>query len=163
VTALKTFVEAGGTLVCLNRAGQFAIDNLGAPVKDVVRGLPADQFFCPGSIVRLDVDTTQPLAYGMSPNAGAVLSFGAAYEADPSRAGGDKVRTVARYAAKEVLMSGWLEGEAAIAGRAAVVEAPVGSGRVVLAGIRPQHRAQSLATFRLLFNALYTQASSKKK
>ena len=163
VAALKAFVEAGGTLVCLNRSGQFAIESLGAPVKDVVRGLPADQFFCPGSVVRLDVDVTQPLAYGMNPNAGAFLSFGAAYEPDTTKSGADKVRAVARYASKDVLMSGWLEGEAAIAGRAAVVDAPVGSGRVVLAGIRPQHRAQSLATFRLLFNALYVQPSSKKK
>ena len=42
-----------------------------------------------------------------------------------------------------------------MAGRGAVVEAKSGGGRVVLMGIRPQHRAQSLGTFRFLFNALY--------
>jgi hypothetical protein len=162
VAALKAFVESGGTLVCLNRSGQLAIDSLSVPVKDVVRGLPQDQFFCPGSIVRLAVDTENPLAYGMEETTGAFLSYGAAYEPDTLRAGADKVKTVARYASQDVLMSGWLEGEKAIAGRGALVEAPLGSGRVILAGIRPQHRAQSLATFRFLFNALIVPSSKRR-
>ena len=58
--------------------------------------------------------------------------------------------------AKDLLVSGWLEGEPVIAGRAAIVSASVGAGRVVLFGFRVQHRAQSSATFRLLFNAIFT-------
>jgi hypothetical protein len=53
-------------------------------------------------------------------------------------------------------MSGWLEGERVIAGRSAVLDARVGSGRAVLIGFRAQHRAQAHATFRLLFNAIHT-------
>ena len=55
-----------------------------------------------------------------------------------------------------MLLSGWLDGESVIAGRPAVVQASVGAGRVVLIGFRAQHRAQSHATFRLLFNAIFT-------
>jgi hypothetical protein len=55
-----------------------------------------------------------------------------------------------------VLLSGWIEGEEAIAGQSAVMEAKAGGGRVVLLGFRVQHRGQSHATFRLLFNALLT-------
>ena len=66
------------------------------------------------------------------------------------------MRTVAHYGTHDVLLSGWLEGEDLIAGRAAVVEAAVGTGRVVLFGFPVQHRGQSHATFRLLFNALFT-------
>ena len=58
--------------------------------------------------------------------------------------------------AQDLLISGWLEGEDVIAGRAAVVQAAVGSGRVILFGFPVQHRGQSHATFRLLFNALFT-------
>ena len=50
VAALKAFVEAGGTLVCIDGSAQLAIDALGLPVKNAVAGLPAEQFFCPGSI-----------------------------------------------------------------------------------------------------------------
>jgi hypothetical protein len=53
------------------------------------------------------------------------------------------------------LLSGWIEGEKVIAGRSAVVQATVGAGRIVLFGFRVQHRGQSHATFRLLFNALF--------
>jgi hypothetical protein len=54
------------------------------------------------------------------------------------------------------LLSGWLEGEQIIAGHPAVVQVNAGSGRVILLGFPVQHRGQSLATFRLLFNSILT-------
>jgi hypothetical protein len=159
VAALKAFVEAGGTLVCLDNSAQLAIDALQLPVKNVVAGLPAEQFFCPGSIVRLELDTFQPLGFGMLSDNAAFFSFSSAYDATP----GPDLRVIARYGEKNILMSGWLEGEQAIAGRAAVVEAKSGAGRVVLIGFRAQHRGQSMATFRLLFNALLTSGAGDKR
>jgi hypothetical protein len=150
VAALKAFVEAGGTLVCLDSSAQLAIDALKLPVRDVARGLPPEQFFCPGSIVRLDVDTSLPLGFGMLEKNAAFFSFSSAYDVTA----GPTLRVSARYGAKDILLSGWLEGEQAVAGRAAVVEARAGRGRAVLVGFRSQHRGQSLATFRFLFNAI---------
>ena len=164
VAALKAFVEEGGTLVCLDASASFAIDTLKLPVKNVLRELRPEQFFCPGSLLRLELDPDQPLSFGMPSETAAFFSFGSAYEigkAQAEAAGGTKgsqpgISVVGRYAAKNVLMSGWLEGEEAIAGRPAVVEARVARGRAVLIGFRAQHRGQSLATFRLLFNAILT-------
>jgi glutamine amidotransferase-like uncharacterized protein len=65
-----------------------------------------------------------------------------------------KLPVVARYSDSGVLASGWLEGEKVIAGRAALIDAPLGAGRVVLFGMQPQYRAQSYLTFKLFFNAL---------
>ena len=62
---------------------------------------------------------------------------------------------VARYPSTDIVASGWLRGEEFMAGRAAVVQVDIGPGRLVLFGLRPQHRAQTQATFPLLFNALY--------
>jgi len=159
VAALKAFVEAGGTLVCIDASAQLAIDALQLPVRNVVAGLPAEQFFCPGSIVRLDIDASQPIGFGMLKENAAFFSFSSAYDAAP----GPNLRVVARYGAKDLLMSGWLEGEQAIAGRAAVVEARAGLGRAVLIGFRAQHRGQSMATFRLLFNAILTGGGEDKR
>ena len=89
----------------------------------------------------------------MSRQTAAFFAFSSAFEATPDAAG---IQTAARYADKDLLVSGWLEGEEVIAGRSAVVSASVGAGRVVLLGFPVQHRAQSLATFRLLFNAIFT-------
>jgi hypothetical protein len=57
-----------------------------------------------------------------------------------------------------VVASGWLRGEEFMLGRAAVVAVETNPGKVVLFGIRPQHRAQSHATLPLLFNSLYWSA-----
>jgi len=150
--ALKTFVESGGTLVTLDQAGAFAIGALALPVRDVTRGIRSDKFFVPGSILRVEVDPAQPLGYGMSPHTAGFFAFSSAYEILPAA----DVITAARFGDKDVLLSGWLEGEQTIAGRPAVIQVNAGSGRVILLGFPVQHRAQSLATFRLLFNAILT-------
>jgi hypothetical protein len=149
IDALKAFVQEGGTLVCLDQSCELAISALGLDVRDVAREA-GEKFFGPGSIVRIELNSAHPLAYGMPSETAGFFAFSAAYR--PS-AGAE---TVATYAAKDVLLSGWIEGEQAIEGQAAVVEARVGAGRVILIAFRVQHRGQALATFRLLFNALLT-------
>ena len=163
--AIKTFVRTGGTLICLSQSSDLAIAAFELPIRDVAREAD-DRLFVPGSILRLDVDPSKPLAYGMEPHTAAFFAFSSAFEGVPARGpagghGGDPVAsagldTVAHYGARDLLLSGWLEGEDVIAGRAAVVQASVGTGHVVLLGFPVQHRGQSHATFRLLFNAIFT-------
>jgi hypothetical protein len=160
-SALRAFVEAGGTLVALDSAAALAIEALNVPVRDVAQG--AAEIFCPGSILALELDAAHPLAFGMQPRTAAFFAYSSVYEvgAASTTNGGagasePSVEVVGRYAARDVLMSGWLEGERFLAGRPAVLSARVGLGRAVLIGFRAQHRAQSHATFRLLFNAIHT-------
>lgn len=154
VAALDAFVRAGGTLICLDQAGALAVDTFALPVRDVTRD-SGERFFCPGSLVRIDLDPSQPLSYGMPKETAGYFTFSSAYEILP-KPDQDAVQSVATYARQNILISGWLEGEAVIAGRTAALQATVGSGRVVLLGFPTQHRGQSYATFRLLFNALLT-------
>jgi Zinc carboxypeptidase len=161
---LKTFVQAGGTLICLDSSGTLAINLFNLPVKDVAQAAGQNDFFCPGSILAVNLDTSNPLAFGMPDKTGAFFAYSSAYQNIESSTtdghGGPpptvrSIDVVARYATTDVLMSGWLEGERIIAGQGAVISARVGLGRAVLIGFRAQHRGQSHGTFRLLFNAIH--------
>ena len=150
VAELRAFVEAGGTLVCLDQSCGLAIEGFDLPVRDVAKA--SKTLFVPGSLVRVETDPAHPLAMGLLPKTAGFFSFSSAYETTS----GAPLRTAARYGAGDILISGWVDGGDAIAGRAAVAEVSLGAGRVVLLGFRVQHRAQSLATFRFLFNAIFT-------
>ena len=152
VANLKKFVEAGGTLVFLNRASDFAIEQFNLPVKDVTRSLPRKDFYIPGSILRTELDTTNPIAKGMPAQSIAWFEDSPAFEiTDLTNA-----KIIASYPKdpKDILLSGWALGAEKIAGKAALVEFTVGKGKIILFGFRPQYRGQSLATFPLLFNAI---------
>jgi hypothetical protein len=153
VEAIRTFVDGGGTLVALGGASDFAIEKLGLGVRDVTDGAGSEEFFCPGSTVRATFDAAHPLGYGM-PAEGLVLFWsGPAFEILPGPHA-ERYETVARYADRDILRSGWLIGEKRLSGKAAMVSAGLGRGRVILIGFRAQHRCQTHGTFKLLFNAL---------
>lgn len=150
VENLKKFVSAGGRLVCFDVSCGMVIKRFGLPMKNVLTGLKRSEFYNPGSIVGLDVDTKQKLAAGLASDTSAYFNDSSAFEiADPS-----KVTAVARYAAKDALRSGWMLGEKYINGKAALAEAAFNKGKIVLFAFRPQHRGQSWATFPFIFNAL---------
>lgn len=161
VKALRQYVENGGTLVFLNRASEFAIEQFKLPIKNVVAGLPRTEFYVPGSILRLELDTSHPIAQGMpkqsiawaeeSPVFEVIQNAAAAQYSVPSSA----VKIIGWYPrTTDPLLSGWLLGGSRIKGKAALVEVQMGKGRIILFGFRPQYRAQSLATYPLFFNAL---------
>ncbi|HEX5229491.1 MAG TPA: hypothetical protein VFW44_17390, partial [Bryobacteraceae bacterium] len=147
---LRTFAEQGGTLVFLNRAANYAVDHLHLDVKNVVAGVPNRDFYSPGSLLNATVDTHSPLAYGLPENIAIWSEESPAWEV-PS---GTKDSVVIRYPEDHLLASGWLLGENYIKGRAALVEVPIGQGRAVLFGFRPQYRAQSYQAFKVFFNSL---------
>ncbi len=148
---LRQFVESGGTLVAFNRASHYAISILDLPVRDALEGVSATEFYGPGSLLRVDLRRAHPIARDMGMEPVIWFEAGPAFEiTDPSRA-----TAVASYPAQgELLLSGWLLGGSRLAGKAALVEARHGRGRVVLFGFRPQYRAQSVATYGLVWGAL---------
>jgi hypothetical protein len=154
VAALKDFVRGGGTLITLGSSSLLPIEEFPLPLKNALKDLRPDQFSCPGSILKIFVDTAAPAGYGMRETASAVFFNDVAFEPAPAL-GESAVRTLARYPAAEVLRSGWIGGEQHLRDRIAAAEVTLGKGRVVLLGFSPQHRAQPHGTFKLLFNSIH--------
>jgi hypothetical protein len=155
VKKLREFVEQGGTLVFLNRASDFAIEQFNLPVRNVVAGMKQTEFYVPGSILRIEVDTSHPVAKGMPRESIAWVEDSPVFETKGETAALSRVRVIARYPQTAApLLSGWLLGSERIKGQAALVEVGLGKGRIYLFGFRPQYRGQSLATYPLFFNAI---------
>ena len=154
---LDRFVKDGGTLIALDTATELPIDYFALPVKNVVKS-GAGEFYSPGSLLRVTVDTTHPLAFGSPKNAIVFSSGGEAFEITlaPAYNHGDReVRPVVSFATRDLLASGWVAGEKQVHGKQALVEARYGKGRVVLFAFRPQFRGQSWGAFKFLLNAIY--------
>ena len=148
VPQLKKFVEAGGSLLTIGSSTALA-PLLGVQVTNPLTGLSREQFYVPGSLMRATVDPTNPIAFGMGPEATVVFDSSPVF-----KLAGD-VQKVAWFAGRETLASGWAWGQEHLEGSTAVAEAKVGAGRVVLLGPEVAFRGQSHGTFKLLFNALY--------
>lgn len=146
--ALKEFLEERGRLVFVNQSWAYASEVLGVGATAITHGLPNREFFVPGSLLNVTLDPTHPLAFGL-PEKIAIWS-----ERSPAFDAPYGARVVARYESGNLLASGWLLGEKYLAGHAAILDIPVGQGRVVLFGMQPQYRAQSYQAFKIFFNAL---------
>jgi Zinc carboxypeptidase len=148
--ALKQFVEQGGRLVAIEEATEFAIETFGLDVSNGVEGLRPVDFYVPGSIIELALDTTQALAKAVPDTVygwywGNSRTF---VVRDP------KIHVIANYGPDNPVVSGWVLGSERLTSKPALLEAPVGRGSVVLFGFQPNYRGHSVATWPLLFNAL---------
>jgi len=153
VSNLKDFISAGGTLICFDASCELPVKQFNLPLRNVLEGLKTSDFYCPGSIVSLDVDNSQPLAHGLPKATNAYFINSSAFEATDS-----SVRVIARYDKENLLKSGWLLGEDKLRNQIALAEVSVGKGRVVLFAFRPQHRGQTWATLPFIWNAISTSA-----
>jgi hypothetical protein len=156
VKNLKEFVTNGGMLICFDNACDMAIKEFNLPLKNTLDGVRSSEFYCPGSIVALDVDNKHPIASMLPATLPAYFINSSAFAATSDA----NVRVIARYAKDNVLLSGWLLGEDKLRGQIALAEVGVGKGRVVLFGFRPQHRGQAWATLPLIWNALSTAVNN---
>ncbi|KPK91232.1 hypothetical protein AMJ80_07525 [bacterium SM23_31] len=154
VENIKQFVLNGGTLVTLNGAWDFARELFDLPVQNALSGVSSKDFYCPGSTVKISVDTNHPLGYGMPENALALFRSSPALRI-PAGVFIENMSVPALYQKENILQSGWLIGERFLSNVPAVLEFQVGKGKVVVIAFPAQHRAQTHATFKFLFNAIY--------
>ena len=149
VQNLRDFVNEGGTLVTIDKATEFAAKQFALPVKNALEGVRPQDYYVPGSLLKVVLDTDNPIAYGMPRETAAFVEQNAAFDVSGN------AKAVGNYPLTNPLMSGWILGEQKIFGKTAVADVPVGRGRIILLSIRPQFRAQVRGTYKLLFNSLY--------
>ena len=100
----------------------------------MLEGVRPQDFYVPGSLLKVVLDADNPIAYGMPREAAVFFIQNAAFSVE----GG--ATSVATYTLTNPLMSGWILGEEKLNGKTAVADVPVGRGRVILLAIRPQFR-----------------------
>jgi hypothetical protein len=170
---LKRFVENGGSLVALDQASHYVLQQFGVPLRNSAEGVSKDELFIPGSFLRIQVDNTHPIAYGMPQEAAAMyyrrrggehMAFSVVEGASTggARANKPRIDVVARFADNHLLMSGWeLGADRHLGGTPAVVRVVFRKGSIVLINFRPQFRDQSRGTFKLLFNAILASSTQR--
>ena len=170
VVSLQDFVQAGGTLVCIDQSTNLVIEHFNAPVHNLVADKSSEEFYCPGSVLRLWMDVKHPLGYGMPEWYSGYFARSQAFglgeaptdgedesqEVEKGRSSIDRFRThvVSRFSDTVLLESGWIRGDDLIRDKPAIVEIDYGRGHIDLIGIGVQRRGQPHGTFRILFNAI---------
>ncbi|HEY2434867.1 MAG TPA: M14 metallopeptidase family protein [Vicinamibacterales bacterium] len=155
LSSFEQFVRGGGTLVCLNNASTFAVQQFKLPVRNVVQGLNTNDFFLHGTIVGVSVDTAQQVMAGMPAKAAVFADSSPVFET----LDGFRGNVLAKYQdSGSPLLSGYLIGEKYMNGKAAALDVQVDTGHVVLIGFRPEWRGQPFGTFKVIFNAILSAA-----
>jgi hypothetical protein len=167
VPQLKQFVEAGGTIVAFGGSAVLG-HHLGLPIGDHLveagangteQPLPREKYYIPGSILRVAVDNTNPLAFGMPKHVDVMFDNSPVLQLAPD-AVLRGVRPVAWFDSKESLRSGWAWGQHYLEGGLAGIDASIGKGKVFLLGPEITFRYQPHGTFKFLFNGIYYGSST---
>jgi hypothetical protein len=149
---LQKFVENGGLLITL-AAASFFPPEFGL-TRSIEAGRPSAQFYAPGPIIEAEIlQPNHPLFYGY-----AQKIIPARYGNGPLLAVPERVRAqqvLMRYpGGDKSVLSGLMRGAGEVTNRPAIVDVPVGKGRVLLFAGNPCYRWQNHGEFNLLFNAV---------
>ena len=164
IPELRKFLEAGGNVVTIGSSTNLAY-HLGLPVKNALvemtnagqeRPLPAEKYYIPGSILRIDLDSTQQATWGMAKQTDVYFDASPVFKISPDAVAKGTVKPLAWFSTDKPLRSGWAWGQAYLQDGVAAFMAPVGSGKLYAFGPEITFRAQAQGTFKLLFNQLYS-------
>jgi len=167
MSALRDWVSAGGVLITEGGTAAVFTDY------GVTRGvdiIPARQLRASGGIYQAVMkDSKSPIAYGYPDTLAVYFNQTPLFQVDtsidvPEDQDPDLTREQARARPRVVMafhqkrdslrLSGLLVAGEELAGRPAVLDAPVGQGHIVLFAIRPFWRWETQGSFALAFNAI---------
>ena len=165
---LKKFVEDGGVILAVGRSSMNFAQLFDLPVSNhlvekspdgTTAPLRSEKYYVPGSVLRVAVDNTAPIAHGIGKEVDVLFDNSPVFSLDPDAAM-KGVRPVAWFATDKPLRSGWAYGQGYLDGGVQVIDASVGKGKVFLFGPEVTFRAQPHGTFKFLLNGIYLGARS---
>ena len=146
---IEKFVREGGVVITLGASSFFPAEFGLTREVEARRTSPA--FYAPGPIVEAEVlQPAHPVFYGYDKKRLPVR-----YAAGPVFSVPDVQKnkwTLMKFTGTE--LSGLLKGAGEIRDKAAILDVPVGKGRVLLFGTNPCYRWQNHSEFPMLFNAI---------
>jgi hypothetical protein len=162
VTPIRKFMEEGGTVVTIGSSTNLAY-HLGLPVRsalvemigDTERPLPGEKFYIPGSLLRMNVDSTQQAGWGMPAACDVYFDASPAFNLSPQAIAKGQVVPLAWFSTNKPLRSGWAWGQEYLQDAVAAFVAPIGLGKLYAFGPEIMFRGQTHGTFKLFFNTLY--------
>ena len=167
IPQLRQFMESGGTVVAVGTSATLGM-HLGLPMTNalvektaagVERDLPADKFYVPGSILRVQIDTTAAVSAGLPRTLDVFYDNSPAFRLGPDAAA-KGLRPLAWFPNGTPLRSGWAWGQAYLDGAVEAAEATIGKGKLYMFAPEITFRAQPAGTFKWLFNGIYGGADS---
>jgi len=151
VLELEKFVRQGGVLITLGAASYLPAEF--GLTRTVEAAHPTPQFYAPGPIVEAEITRpTHPIFYGYSSKTTPVRYANGPLLRVPEEGHG---WVLMRYPGTEQsVLSGLFKGVAEVRNRPAILDVPVGEGRVIVFATNPCYRWQNLGEFAMLENAL---------
>jgi hypothetical protein len=146
--ALKAFVEAGGTIITINKASDVYATKDNPVFSDALQGVASKEFYCPGSQLEIAVDNTNPIAFGSTPTVSIFFETGPTFKLSGA------AKSVGHYTSDMPLLSGWVLGGKYLNGTSAIAEVPMGKGRLIAFGFIPMYRGLSEATYKFVLNSM---------
>jgi hypothetical protein len=162
---LRKFLESGGTILAIGGSTSLGYHSnlpianalMEKTVDGAERPLPREKYYIPGSVLRVSVDNTNPLAYGLPEKLDVFFDNSPVFRLKPD-ASLKGIKPVAWFEDAQPLRSGWAWGQKYLQDTVAVIDADVGKGKLFLFGPEITFRAQPHGTFKFLFNGIYYQA-----
>lgn len=168
---LRKFVENGGVILTVGTSSAGFGKYLDLPFADALsekqidgseKKLSSDKFYVPGSVLRVKVDNTRPIAYGVSEDLDILFSNDPVFRLLPD-AKQKGVNPVAWFPNATPLRSGWALGQNYLDGVNTAFEASIGKGKVFLFGPSITFRGQTHGSFKFLFNGIYQAGATSVK
>jgi hypothetical protein len=156
---VKEFVAAGGTVIYIGESAMGGLRAFSDVFVNQVEGLPQAKYYIPGSVLRVKVDPSEPLAHGLDGYLDVFFNNDPVFKVKTPIA---NMRRVAWFDSKTPLRSGWAWGQEALDQGIAVVDySPSPQGHVYAFGPEILFRSQPHGNYKLFFNGLLLSASKR--